>query len=237
VSLFHFQETTLARPLFDPMAIPVNSIAGEAALSAERFDSNWLRDRLAHPPQWMAEDNEEQRLRQSRGIVRPAAVLIAIVQRVEGSTLLPTLLFTQRTADLTDHPGQISFPGGRVEESDVSPVETALRETEEEIGLARTHVEVIGQLPDYHTGTGYCVTPVVALVTPPFDLRPDAREVAEIFEVPLSFLMDGVNHQRRIVELPDQALRRTFYSIQYQRYFIWGATAGMLRNLFHLLRS
>jgi 8-oxo-dGTP pyrophosphatase MutT (NUDIX family) len=230
---FFIQETTLSSLLFDPMTVPVQSVAGEAALGVERLDSDWLRARLANPPQWTPEANDEQRWRQITRAVRPAAVLIAIVQRASG----PTLLFTQRTADLTDHPGQVSFPGGRVEESDRSPVETALRETEEEIGLARTHVEIIGHLPDYQTGTGYCVTPVVGLVTPPFDLQPDAREVAEIFEVPLAFLMSGINHQRRTVELPGQAMRRTFYSIQYQRYFIWGATAAMLRNLFHLLRS
>ena len=147
------------------------------------------------------------------------------------------MLLTQRTAHLTDHAGQISFPGGRAEAEDASAIDTALRETEEEIGLARSHVETIGTLPEYLTGTGYQVTPVVALVTPPFVLTPDDNEVAEVFEVPLAFLMDGANHQRLSFELPEGAGRRTFYAMPYQRFFIWGATAGMLRNLFHFLRA
>ncbi|MDB5774414.1 MAG: CoA pyrophosphatase [Herbaspirillum sp.] len=224
----------MARPLFDPLASQLIAIAGEAAIGAERLDSNWLRERLANPPpHWMSEDIDERRWRQITHPLRPAAVMIAIVQRESG----PTLLFTQRTADLTDHAGQISFPGGRMEESDASMIETAQRETEEEIGLAREHIEILGRMPDYLTGTGYKMAPVVGLVTPPFELKPDPREVAEVFEVPLAFLMDGVNHQRRVIELPKQSVSRTFYAIQYQHYFIWGATAAILRNLFHLLRS
>jgi 8-oxo-dGTP pyrophosphatase MutT (NUDIX family) len=163
----------------------------------------------------------------------PASVLIPLVLRAEGITML----LTQRTAHLTDHAGQISFPGGRAEDYDDSAVATALRETEEEIGLARRHIEVIGTLPEYVTGTGYVVTPVVGLVAPPFELAADANEVAEIFEVPLAFLMDGSNHQRLSVDLPEGAGRRTFYAMPYERFFIWGATAGMLRNLFHFLRA
>ena len=116
----------------------------------------------------------------------PAAVLFPIVLRDNGQTVL----LTQRTAHLKDHAGQISFPGGRVEAEDESPIHTALRETEEEIGLARKHVEVLGFLPEYRTGTGFRVTPVVALVTPPFELALDPFEVAEAFEVPLAFLLD-----------------------------------------------
>jgi len=218
---------------FDPLILPIDSVAGEAALHAERLQEDWLRQRFANPQPWMPELSDEQRVRQVVGTPRPAAVLMPIVMRREG----PTLLFTQRTTDLRDHAGQISFPGGRTELSDVSPIDTALRETEEEIGLARRHVEVIGTLPEYFTGTGYRVTPVAGLIKPPFDLVPEPREVAEIFEVPLAFLMDGMNHQRRTVELPNEFGRRTFYTMPYQRFFIWGATAGMLRNLFHFLRS
>jgi 8-oxo-dGTP pyrophosphatase MutT (NUDIX family) len=148
-----------------------------------------------------------------------------------------TLLLTQRTAHLNDHAGQVSFPGGRVDESDTSAIETALRETEEEVGLHRRHIEVLGTLPDYFTATGFRVTPVVSLVQPPFDLCADPFEVAEIFEVPLTFLMNGMNHQRRAFEMPDGSGRRTFYAMPYERFFIWGATAGMLRNLFHFLRA
>ena len=165
--------------------------------------------------------------------LRRAAVLVPIVQRPTGLTVL----LTQRTEHLTNHAGQVSFPGGRAEEDDSSPIETALRETEEEIGLTRRHVEIIGVLPDHVTASAYIVTPVVGLVTPPFDLTAESNEVADIFEVPLTFLMDGMNHQRMSFDLPDGGGRRSFYAMPYERFFIWGATAGMLRNLFHLLRA
>lgn len=220
---------------FDPVSLPVDAIAGESALEATRLDADWLRRRFADPPRWEPEHSGDQlaRMVESKGRFRLASVLIPIVLH-PGE---PTVLFTQRTADLKDHAGQISFPGGRREDYDSSAIDTALRETEEEIGLARNHVEVIGSLPDYFTGTGYRVTPVAGLIAPPFDTVADPREVAEIFEVPLAFLMDGLNHQRRSVDLPQPAGRRSFYTMPYQRYFIWGATAGMLRNLFHFLRS
>ncbi len=155
----------------------------------------------------------------------PAAVLFPIVLRDEGYTVL----LTQRTAHLRDHAGQISFPGGRVEEHDLSPMDTALRETEEEIGLARERVEIVGFLPEYRTGTGFRVTPVVALVRPPFDLQPDPFEVAEIFEVPLSFLLDPANHQQH--SLHYRGALRNYFAMPYGEYFIWGATAGMIRSL------
>jgi len=155
----------------------------------------------------------------------PAAVLFPIVQRGSGETVL----LTQRTAHLRDHAGQISFPGGRVEADDPSPLHTALRETEEEIGLAREHVEILGFLPEYHTGTGFRVTPVVALLTPPFELAPDPFEVAEVFEVPLAFLLDPANHKRH--SLHYRGALRHFFAMPYGDYFIWGATAGMIRSL------
>lgn len=154
-----------------------------------------------------------------------AAVLFPIVQRAGGQTVL----LTQRTAHLRDHAGQISFPGGRVETDDPSPVHTALRETEEEIGLARDHVEILGFLPEFYTGTGFRVTPVVALVIPPFELAPDPFEVAEVFEVPLAFLLDPTNHQRHSVHY--RGVLRHFFAMPYGEYFIWGATAGMIRSL------
>lgn len=155
----------------------------------------------------------------------PAAVLFPIVLRDAGHTVL----LTQRTAHLRDHAGQISFPGGRVEAEDMSPLHTALRETEEEIGLHRQQVEILGYLPEYRTGTGFRVTPVVALVTPPFELALDPFEVAEAFEVPLSFLLDPANHQRH--SLHYRGALRHFYAMPYGDYFIWGATAGMIRSL------
>ncbi len=155
----------------------------------------------------------------------PAAVLFPIVLHDDGQTVL----LTQRTAHLKDHAGQISFPGGRVEAQDQSPVHTALRETEEEIGLAREHVEIVGFLPEYRTGTGFRVTPVVALVTPPFELALDPFEVAEAFEVPLAFLLDPANHKRH--SLHYRGALRHFFAMPYGDYFIWGATAGMIRSL------
>lgn len=219
---------------FDPEILPIASVAGEDPVEPGRFRPSSLRDRFAQPPLWTPEFTDEHRLRAE--IDAPfthAAVLIPLVNREPAMTLL----LTQRTAHLTDHAGQISLPGGRVEPSDENIIDTALRETEEEVGLHRRHIEVMGVLPDYLTGTGYRVTPVVGIVHPPFDVKADPDEVAEIFEVPLAFLMDGANHQRRTIVLPDGSRQRSFYAMPYERYFIWGATAGMLRNLFHFLRS
>lgn len=159
------------------------------------------------------------------GEFRPAAVLVPIVNRAEGVTVL----LTRRTDHLHHHPGQISFPGGRVEDDDDGPVHTALRETEEEVGLHPRHVELLGQLPLYRTGTGFQVTPVVGLVHPPFDLTLDAFEVAEVFEVPLAFLIDRDNHRRETMFY--RGRDRTYYAMPWRGYHIWGATAGMLVSL------
>jgi 8-oxo-dGTP pyrophosphatase MutT (NUDIX family) len=226
------QEPILTKLHFDPQIIPIESLAGEAAIHSERLTADWLRKRFANPPHWLPETTDEHLMRMKKGTLTPAAVLVPIVVREQGLTLL----LTQRTEHLTDHGGQVSFPGGRVEPEDTSAIATALRETEEEVGLDRRHVEVIGLLPEYFTGTGYRITPVVGIVHPPFDLSADPHEVAEIFEVPLAFLMDGMNHQKRTAEFPNGG-RRTFYSMPYENFFIWGATAGMLRNLFHFLRA
>lgn len=186
--------------------------------------ADWLRQRLAGPRQLkrVEEDGVPQGL-------TPAAVLVPVIERPQGLTVL----FTQRTAHLNDHAGQVSFPGGRCEASDASPVITALRETEEEIGLAQSRVEILGILPEYHTGTGFSVTPVVGLVRPPFELKPDSFEVAEVFETPLSFLLDPANHQRHSMEIG--GMLRQYYAMPYDGYFIWGATAGMLISLHRLL--
>ncbi|MYN47231.1 CoA pyrophosphatase [Pseudoduganella sp. FT93W] len=221
----------MARPPFDPRALPVDAVAGEAAVALERLTPHWLRQRFAEQPAWQAETADESGMLAPRQAPTPASVLIPLVARENGLQLLLTL----RTEHLSAHAGQISFPGGRAEDYDASAIDTALREAEEEIGLARAHVDVLGTLPHYLTGTGFCVTPVVALLQPPFALQADPGEVAEVFEVPLSFLMDGQNHQRLSVELP--VGRRSFYAMPYGEYFIWGATAGMLRNLFHFLRA
>lgn len=161
----------------------------------------------------------------------PAAVLFPIVLRADQ----PAVLLTQRNAELKDHPGQIAFPGGRVEPEDASPADTALREAAEEIGLDPACVEVLGYLPDYRTITGFRVTPVVALVTPPFELQLDPREVAEAFEVPLAFLMDTANHQQHAIDF--QGRRRSYHAVPYGDRYIWGATAGIIRGLTHLFGS
>lgn len=163
--------------------------------------------------------------------LRPAAVLIPVVHRPEAGL---SVLFTRRTAHLRNHGGQISFPGGRAEPDDGSPAVTALRETEEEIGLARSHVEVLGTLSEYVTVTAYRVTPVVGLVTGLFELSPDGSEVAEVFEVPLAHLLDPTNHQRNTVL--QNSWQREYYAVPYGEYYIWGATAGMVMNFYNFLR-
>lgn len=161
----------------------------------------------------------------------PAAVLVPLVARPGGLTVM----FTQRTDHLLHHAGQISFPGGHMEPGDGTPRETALRETEEEVGLDRRHVEIIGRLDRYVTRTGFSITPVVALVTPPFETNPDPEEVDEVFEVPLSFLLDPANHQRHSREFEGRT--REFHAMPFGDYYIWGATAGMLINLYEVLRD
>lgn len=160
-----------------------------------------------------------------------AAVLIPLVVRPEGVNVM----LTQRSAHLYDHAGQISFPGGRVETTDVSPIATALRETEEETGVSEDYVEIQGTMPAYLTSTGFSITPVLSLVRPGFTLKPDVFEVAEVFEVPLAFLADPANHRLYRGPLPD-GRERQYYAMPWHQYFIWGATAGILRNLYHMLR-
>lgn len=192
----------------------------------DEYTAGWLRRRLAAAPRRaaLAEEPSAQRL-------VPAAVLVPIIDRRPQATVL----FTQRTAHLHDHPGQVSFPGGRCEECDETPIITALREAEEEIGLARERVEVLGTLPDYRVSTGFLVTPVVGIVEPPFKLEPDSFEVAEVFEAPLSFLLDPANHQRHAYQ--QEGRTGHYYAMPYSGYYIWGATAGMVMSLYQLLFS
>jgi 8-oxo-dGTP pyrophosphatase MutT (NUDIX family) len=162
-------------------------------------------------------------------VLVPAAVLVGIVDQPSGLTVL----LTQRTAHLSDHAGQIAFPGGRLEPDDADAIAAALREAEEEVGLPASHVEVIGRLDTYVTGTGFEVTPVVGFIRTPYPARPDPFEVAEIFEVPLDFLIDPKNLERGIREW--RGTTRSYYALPYQQRYIWGATAGMLVNLAEVL--
>lgn len=189
------------------------------------FDPAILRQSFASPDVHFVTIYGDQGARPEASELTPASVLVPIVLREAE----PTVLFTRRTAHLKNHSGQISFPGGRAEPEDPSPEHTALRETFEEIGLAAERVELLGRLGDYHTRTGYRITPVIGLVTPPFELSPDGHEVDEVFEVPLAFLLDPANHQRHAREF--QGETRQFFAIPWRDYYIWGATAGMLVNL------
>ena len=163
--------------------------------------------------------------------LRPAAVLVPLIGRPDGLSVLLTL----RTAHLSAHAGQVSFPGGRAEEQDVDAVATALRETEEEVGLSRDLVTVLGRLDTYVTGTGFEITPIVGLVTSDYVLAIDPYEVAEVFEVPLSYILDRNNHNR--TERESAGRTRVFYVLPYQGRNIWGATAGMLVNLAEVLNT
>jgi 8-oxo-dGTP pyrophosphatase MutT (NUDIX family) len=204
-----------------------------------RLEPAALRARFAAPPEWTPELAGDGR---RRDLVErepaEASVLVPLVLRPEGVRVL----LTRRTEHLNEHAGQISFPGGKAEPHDVDAVAAALRETEEEIGLPASHVEVIGRLPIYTTITRFVVTPVVGLVKPPFELALDAFEVAEAFEVPLQFLMTPAHHHRHVFEFDGHS--RQFLSMPWQgidaagqprEYFIWGATAAMLRNLYRFL--
>jgi len=153
--------------------------------------------------------------------LRPAAVLLPIVRKLD-----PTVLFTRRTPHLASHAGQVSFPGGRLQQGDSSLVETALRETAEETGITADFVSVAGFLEAYETGTGFAVLPVVGLLAEGFPLVPNPEEVAEVFEVPLDFLLDPAHQERHSADW--QGKRREFYAFHYEGHFIWGATAAIL---------
>lgn len=195
------------------------------------LDRDWLASRLAK-----ALDLPQEQGRPEQAVIEPeqaiaAAVLVPLIRRDVGLNVL----FTRRTTHLADHAGQISFPGGRVESADVSRKETALREAEEEIGLPRDQVDVLGVLPDYFVVTGFRITPVVGWIEAPFPVRLDSFEVADVFEVPLEFFLDPANHQIHSTIYKGEP--RQYYSMPYAGHYIWGATAGILLNLCQALRD
>ena len=187
-----------------------------------------LRERLKRTPPAFSVYGDDDSGR-SAAAVTAAAVLVPIVAHASGLTVI----FTKRTSHLKAHSGQVSFPGGRAEPHDPTPEVTALREAHEEIGLAMERVEVLARLPEYHTRTGFRVTPVVGLVMPPLELIPDPREVEEVFEVPLAHLLDPANHLRETRELQGRTVG--YYLMRYGERTIWGATAGMLVSLYRHL--
>jgi 8-oxo-dGTP pyrophosphatase MutT (NUDIX family) len=232
-------ETSMSRPpILDPLSVPViGTDAHLPPVPAQRLQASALREQFDAGVTWEPEIPGDGRLFTGREPAH-ASVLVPLVARDHGLTVL----LTRRTDHLRDHAGQISFPGGRAEDSDEDAIHTALREAQEEVGLVRAHVDVIGSLPVYNTVTGFIVTPVVALVRPGFQLALDRFEVAEAFEVPLPFLMNPAHHQRHEFEFA--GAQRRFLSMpwdgpgadgQVRRYFIWGATAAMLRNLYAFL--
>ncbi len=192
------------------------------------LDVAGLRERLKRtPPAYSVYGDDD-----ARGESAPTTAAAVLVPIVDHPSAL-TVIFTRRTAHLKAHSGQVSFPGGRAEPADPTPEFTALREAHEEIGLALERVEVLARLTDYHTRTGFRVTPVVGLVTPPLALVPDPREVEEVFEVPLAFLLDPGNHVRETRQLQGRTVG--YYVMRYGTHTIWGATAGMLMNLYRHL--
>ena len=199
-----------------------------AALSREEIIRRLTQPRAAAPS--LRGDHMLDRLEPPPPPLKPAAVLVPIVEHADGLTVL----LTKRTDHLADHAGQVSFPGGRIEPEDADPEAAALREAREEVGLPSEQVQLVGRLDIYRTRTGFEVVPVVGLVRPPLSLTPDPHEVAEVFEVPLSFVLDPVNHELHKREL--RGMMRTFYVLPYEGRYIWGATAGMLVNLAQVLR-
>lgn len=233
--------SSASQSIFDPREVPIVSRDSHMpAVEESLLTPDGLRLRFTQEKQWQAEVTDENRAALAReGSVKagrgneltPAAVLIPLIMYQNELKIL----LTQRTAHLHDHPGQISFPGGRSDPEDTSAIDTALREAEEEIGLPSDRVEVLGSLPQYLTITGYQVTPVVSLVNAGHSYHPDEFEVADIFEVPMAYLMNPHHHEQRMWQSP-QGYRR-FYAMPYENKFIWGATAGMLRNLYHFLKA
>ena len=227
-------DTPLSKlPDFDPKAVPVIGVDSHLPpVPLEALAAQALRQRFAQPPRWEPEIYREKRF--TNRPPAPASVLVPIVQRER-----PMLLLTERTPHLSTHSGQVAFPGGKRDATDIDAADTALREAWEEIGLEREAAEVIGEMPTYTTGTGFIITPVFALVDPAYRIALNEHEVADAFEVPLDWLMNPAHHRRHAVEWANA--RREWFSMPYddagRERFIWGATAAMLRNFYRFLSA
>lgn len=227
-------DTPLSKlPHFDPRTVPVVGVDTHLpAARPEAMAPGALRQRFAEPPAWEPEVWAERKFA-DRQPAR-ASVLVPVVMRER-----PMVLLTERTTHLSTHSGQVAFPGGKRDDTDVDEADTALREAHEEIGLPRELAEVIGTMPTYTTGTQFIITPVVALVQPDYPLTLNAYEVADAFEVPLEFLMNPAHHRRHRFEWAGAT--REWFSMPYMdgntERFIWGATAAMLRNFYRFLTA
>lgn len=225
-------DTPLSKlPHFDPRTVPVVGVDTHLpAVQPGALAPAALRQRFVQPPAWEPEVWAERKFA-DRQPAR-ASVLVPVVMRER-----PMVLLTERTTHLSTHSGQVAFPGGKRDETDVDEADTALREAHEEIGLPRELAEVIGTMPTYTTGTQFIITPVVALVQPDYPLALNAFEVADAFEVPLEFLMNPAHHHRHRFEFAGAT--REWFSMPYMdgstERFIWGATAAMLRNFYRFL--
>jgi 8-oxo-dGTP pyrophosphatase MutT (NUDIX family) len=227
----------IAPPIFDPRKVPVTRTGADMpSVPITAMSPQALRARFETQPIWSPEILRESSFSQRE--LAHASVLLPLVMRDELHVLL-----TQRTSHLSTHGGQIAFPGGKADADDVDAVATALRETHEEVGIDASYIDVIGFMPTYLTGTQFIITPVVALLSPDFELHINTNEVAHVFEVPLSFLMNPANHHEHVFEW--QGARRKWFSMPYpdatapngKEHFIWGATAGMLRNFYRFLHA
>ena len=219
-------------PGFDPLKVPVIGTDDHLrALQAHEYSADSILQKFQAAQPFSA---QPQLVSNPQTAKREAAVLVGLVLRHE-----VTLLLTQRAAHLKTHSGQVAFPGGKIDPQDTSVEAAALREAHEEVGLEVQHVQVVGRLPVLETGTAFRITPVVALIDPLHEINFNANEVAHVFEVPMSFLMDPSNHRKHRLE--HQGQTREWYSMPYkldgQEHFIWGATASMIRNFYAFLSA
>ncbi|MDN5843607.1 MAG: CoA pyrophosphatase [Alcaligenaceae bacterium] len=220
---------------FDPRAQPLVQCSALPGLQTGATRIDFIRAAFRSSVRWQVEPIFTKSFEPGTTLpkdVRRAAVLVPLVQRESGLHVI----FTRRADHLHDHAGQISFPGGQIEPGDENPVATAMRETYEEIGVEPRYVSVIGTQPSFLTSTRFVMTPIIGELLPGFVIRSDDDEVAEVFEVPLNVLMDPQLHCLHLVTLPDGSTRR-YFSITWQSYFIWGATAVLLRNFYHYLAA